>query len=79
MSNYCRHCRCNPHKAAGDDACPLATLYWDFLARHKKRFARNPRMKYPYLNLARKNSGELSMIRKRASVLKTQLTTETFL
>ncbi|GGC85886.1 cryptochrome/photolyase family protein [Chelatococcus reniformis] len=79
MSNYCRHCRYDPHKALGDDACPFTTLYWDFLARHAPRFARNPRMKYPYVHLARKDADELAMIRRRAAALKTQLTAEAFL
>ncbi|MEO3433581.1 cryptochrome/photolyase family protein [Inquilinus sp. CAU 1745] len=79
MSDYCRHCRYDPRKSVGDDACPFSTLYWDFLARHEPRFSRNPRMKYPYMNLARKDAGDLAMIRKRASALKTKLTAETFL
>jgi deoxyribodipyrimidine photolyase-related protein len=79
MSNYCRGCRYDPRKSVGDDACPFTTLYWDFLARHTSRFATNPRMKYPYLNLARKDRGELAMIRQRSAVLRTQLTAETFL
>jgi deoxyribodipyrimidine photolyase-related protein len=79
MSNYCRHCRFDPRKSVGDDACPFTTLYWDFLQRHKHRLSSNPRMKFPYLNLARKEPGELVMIRKRASALKAQLTAETFL
>lgn len=79
MSNYCRGCRYNPHKAVGEDACPFTTLYWDFLARHKSRFATNPRMKHPYGNLARKEPGELAMIRRRADTLKETLSTETFL
>lgn len=79
MSDYCRHCRYDPRKAAGDDACPFTTLYWDFLARHAKRFAANPRMKYQYVNLARKDRGELAMIRSRAEALKAELTRETFL
>lgn len=79
MSDYCRSCRYDPRKATGDDACPFTTLYWDFLERHKDRFAANARMKYQYLNLARKNSGERAMIRARAEALRRKLTSETFL
>jgi deoxyribodipyrimidine photolyase-related protein len=79
MSNYCSQCRYDPHKSVGEDACPFTTLYWDFLARHQTRFFKNRRMKYPYLNLVRKDPGELAIIRKRASTLKTQMTAETFL
>jgi deoxyribodipyrimidine photolyase-related protein len=74
MSDYCRHCRYNPQTAVGDDACPFTTLYWDFLDRHRARFATNPRMKFHYLNLARKDAGELAMIRARAAALKRELT-----
>jgi deoxyribodipyrimidine photolyase-related protein len=79
MSNSCAHCRYDPHKSVGDDACPFTTLYWDFLARHEGRFAKNPRMKYPYLSLAKKDPGELAAIRNRAAALKSRLTAETFL
>ncbi len=79
MSNSCAQCRYDPRKSVGDDACPFTTLYWDFLARHDRRFAKNPRMKYPYLALAKKGSEELASIRKRADALKAQLTAETFL
>ena len=79
MSDYCRHCRYDPRKAVGDDACPFTTLYWDFLARHRERFERNPRMRYPYKNLARKGRGELAAIRRRAASLRKRFTAETFL
>ena len=73
MSDHCRHCRYDPHKAAGEDACPFTTLYWDFLARHQARFARNPRMRFPHLNLARKDPDELAAIRRRADAIKLRL------
>lgn len=79
MSNYCRHCRYDPRKASGDDACPFTTLYWDFLARHKARFAQNTRMKYPYQNLARKDPDEVAAIQRRADALKARLSAQTFL
>ena len=44
MSDYCRDCAYDRKKRTGDDACPFTTLYWDFLARHEDRFARNPRV-----------------------------------
>ena len=44
MSNYCGTCPYDPKKRVGDDACPFTTLYWDFLARNRERFAKNHRM-----------------------------------
>jgi deoxyribodipyrimidine photolyase-related protein len=67
MSDHCRNCRYDPHKADGEDACPFTTLYWDFIARHQARFARNPRMRYPCINLARKDPDAL---RGRADEIK---------
>ena len=79
ISDHCRHCRYDPRKSVGDDACPFTTLYWDFLARHKSRFANNPRMAYAYRNLDRKDRQEVSAIRRHAGKLKTKLTAQTFL
>jgi deoxyribodipyrimidine photolyase-related protein len=45
MSNYCAHCRYDPEKKTGPDACPYNYLYWDFIDRHAERFAPNPRMR----------------------------------
>jgi deoxyribodipyrimidine photolyase-related protein len=79
MSDYCRGCRYDPGKATGDDACPFTTLYWDFLDRHRARFATNARMNYQLASVARKDEGERAMIRARAAALKRELTSKTLL
>jgi deoxyribodipyrimidine photolyase-related protein len=73
MSDYCRHCRFDPKKADGDDACPFTTLYWNFLAKHRQRFAGNGRMRNQYLNFDRKTSAELRAIRSRADQITARL------
>lgn len=67
MSDHCRHCRFDPKQATGENACPFTTLYWNFLDRHRKRFARNGRMNNQYANLDRKDAGELRAIRRQAT------------
>jgi deoxyribodipyrimidine photolyase-related protein len=74
MSDHCRHCRYDPRKATGDDACPFTTLYWDFLARHESRLAKNQRMRQQYNNLRRKDAGEIRSIRAAAQRLKSAVT-----
>lgn len=69
MSDHCRGCRYDPGVRTGPDACPLTTLYWDFLARHRERFARNHRMALACKNLDRFSAEELSEIRARAKQL----------
>jgi deoxyribodipyrimidine photolyase-related protein len=71
MSNYCAGCRFDPAKASGPNACPFTTLYWDFLQRHQRRLAANPRMALQVRNLARLKPAELAAIRKQAEVIRT--------
>ncbi len=44
MSNYCDGCCYKPDEAETDRACPFTTLYWEFLAKHRARFERHPRL-----------------------------------
>lgn len=50
MSDHCKACRYDVKQKAGPDACPFNALYWDFLARHERRFRRNRRMVQMYAN-----------------------------
>lgn len=44
MSDYCRGCVYDVKAKTGTGACPFNYLYWDFIARHRWRMQRNPRM-----------------------------------
>lgn len=73
MSNYCSGCRFRPDRAHGEDACPYTTLYWDFLARHRERFARHPRLALQVRNLDRLTPAERTAIEARVVQLRRTL------
>lgn len=50
MSDHCRACRYDVRQKTGPDACPFNALYWDFLARHERKFRKNRRMATIYAN-----------------------------
>jgi deoxyribodipyrimidine photolyase-related protein len=58
MSNYCADCRYDLSRRTGVDACPFNTLYWDFLIRHRDRFASNHRMAMMLKHVERMSEGE---------------------
>ncbi len=67
MSNYCAGCKYLPEARTGADACPMTTLYWNFLDQHEADFAGNPRTALMVKNLQRLSSDERAAIRQRAS------------
>lgn len=69
MSNCCNRCRFDPTRTTGTDACPFTTLYWDFLMRHVKRFAKHPRTALQWRNLKRLDTRERRRIRAQAASL----------
>jgi len=65
MSDYCKNCVFDPKKRVGEDACPFTTLYWDFLARHRDRFAKNHRMAQQLAGINRLS--DLPQLQERAA------------
>jgi deoxyribodipyrimidine photolyase-related protein len=67
MSNYCKGCAYEPETRVGDKACPMTTLYWNFLDTHEKEFAGNPRTALMAKNLAKMSDDERAKVRKQAA------------
>lgn len=57
MGHYCSGCAYDHKKKTGQDACPLNSLYWDFIERNRNKLSKNPRMSMMY-RLWDKNSPE---------------------
>jgi deoxyribodipyrimidine photolyase-related protein len=73
MSNYCAGCRYDPGAATGARACPFTTLYWDFLRRHRERFADHPRAGMQWRSLARLDAATLGQVAAQARALRESL------
>ena len=67
MSNYCSGCKYEPETRNGPLACPMTTLYWNFLDRHEADFAGNPRTALMIKNLQRIPVDERQAIRQHAA------------
>ena len=67
MSDYCKACHYDVREAVGEQACPFNALYWDFIDRHRARFAENHRMAMPLRTLERMAPEKLDAIRARAT------------
>ncbi len=67
MSDYCRGCAFDPKARTGQAACPWNALYWDFIARHADRWARNPRMAMPLRSWNAKPAAEQAELRAAAA------------
>jgi deoxyribodipyrimidine photolyase-related protein len=66
MSNYCKDCRYAPEVRVGDNACPMTTLYWNFLDMHEADFVSNPRTALMVKNLQRMTTAERQAVRDTA-------------
>jgi deoxyribodipyrimidine photolyase-related protein len=73
MSDCCGSCAYDARAATGPQSCPFNSLYWDFLARHRRQFARNPRMSLVLAGLARREAKQVRAIRARAAEIRGKL------
>lgn len=44
MSDYCKGCHYNQKLKSEENACPLNSLYWRFMVKHRPSIGNNPRM-----------------------------------
>lgn len=66
MSNYCAGCRYKPEQRTGPTACPITTLYWNFLHVHERTLLGNPRTTLMAKNIGRLSSEERAAIATQA-------------
>jgi deoxyribodipyrimidine photolyase-related protein len=73
MSNYCQGCKYEPEVRVGANACPMTTLYWNFLDAHEKEFAGNPRTALMVKNLQKMSDAQRKQVREQAAQMLSQL------
>jgi deoxyribodipyrimidine photolyase-related protein len=66
MSNYCNSCSYQPEIKTSAKACPVTTLYWNFLIKHEQVMLNNPRTVLMVKNLNRFNNEEKTLIQQKA-------------
>jgi deoxyribodipyrimidine photolyase-related protein len=73
MSNYCEGCHYRPEVRHGAGACPMTTLYWDFLSRNERELAGNPRTSLMVGNLGRLEAAERRAVHAEADRMRANL------
>jgi deoxyribodipyrimidine photolyase-related protein len=73
MSNYCKGCRYQPEQRTGPHACPMTTLYWDFLIRHEADFASNPRTALMVKHVGKMSADDKTLIGQQADATRAGL------
>ena len=66
MGDHCKGCAYDPRAKTGERACPFNALYWDFFARHRTHFERNPRLGVVYHQLTKMTPETLQALRAQA-------------
>ena len=69
MSDYCKGCHYNVKEKIGETACPLNSLYWNFIGENYDKFASNHRMSFPIRNWDKMEQAQKIEIRSHAKNL----------
>ncbi len=69
MSDYCKNCRYNVKEKFGLNACPLNSLYWNFIGEHYEKLKSNHRMSFPVRNWDKMEETQKIAIREKAAEL----------
>ena len=73
MSNYCNSCKYKPDVRFGESACPVTTLYWNFLIKHRAQFESSPRTRLMTANLKRISDPDQLAIQAHAQTILSNL------
>lgn len=73
MSNYCESCKYKTEVRFGENACPMTTLYWNFLIKHRDQFEVSPRTRLMTANLKRISDADQQEITLHAKKILSQL------
>ena len=73
MSNYCDGCQYKPDVRYGEQACPMTTLYWNFLIKHQAAFNQNPRTRLMTANLSKISVEDQTLIQLHAKEILTNI------
>ena len=69
MSDYCKGCRYNVKEKVTANACPLNSLYWNFIDQHYDKFAANHRMSFPVRSWDKMDPDQKIQIKEKAASL----------
>jgi deoxyribodipyrimidine photolyase-related protein len=69
MSDYCKSCHYNVKEKLGPNACPLNSLYWNFIGENYDKFSANHRMSFPVRHWDKMEHAQKADIKEHAANL----------
>lgn len=75
MSDYCKQCEYSVKHKVEDKACPLNSLYWNFIDQNYDALKNNPRMSFPIKNWEKQSSDNKRLVVAKAQQILANLNT----